>query len=269
MSDEKRRKKLKRAKRRAGDKIEDITLNLLPFMNLMTLLIPFLLLSASFITIAVIDSSLPAIGQPQPKDKLEEDKEPPLNLQIAITDEGFTVSGSSPLLGCGEGGTGDSENTCKQIPLNQDEAITVDLPGGKSKSSTYCKETQCGGVSSAGCIPDKQCHDFKALKELITSLKKPEWKDGAVKLDYPEEENVILAPNNNIEYGILVGVMDATRDVEPSKEIKDGVQRVCTNAGEKKLVLPGQGDKCPKGAQSTCAPNVCLFPNVVIAGGVK
>ncbi len=85
---------------RGGGELEEITLNLLPFMNLMTLLIPFLLLSASFITIAVIDSSLPAIGAPQPKDKTEEEeKEPPLNLQIGITEEGFTLSGTSPLLG--------------------------------------------------------------------------------------------------------------------------------------------------------------------------
>ena len=36
-------------------------------MNLMTLLIPFLLMSIQFVTLAVIDSSLPAIGQPQPQ----------------------------------------------------------------------------------------------------------------------------------------------------------------------------------------------------------
>ena len=93
--------KRNRKPRKSDEDVKEIVLNLLPFMNLMTLLIPFLLLSASFITIAVIDSSLPAIGAPQPKDKVdEEEKEPPLNLQIGITEEGFTVSGTSPLLGC-------------------------------------------------------------------------------------------------------------------------------------------------------------------------
>jgi len=243
----------KKRNRRGGDEVKDITLNLLPFMNLMTLLIPFLLLSASFITIAVIDSSLPAIGQPQPKDKTEEeDKEPPLNLQIAITEDGFTVSGSSPLLGCGTAGKADGENTCKQIPLNPDTAIT--LPNGNS--STYCKQTQCGGVASAGCQPDKECHDFKALKELVTMLKDPKWESGVV-VQYPDEENVILAPNNAIKYGVLVGVMDATRDVEPKSEW----------GFSDKLEMPMRNN--PKPTDSTCAPKICLFPNVVIAGGVK
>ena len=49
-------------------------LNLIPIMNLVTILIPFLLMAASFISLAVIDTTLPAIGDPTPQ---EEPDEPP------------------------------------------------------------------------------------------------------------------------------------------------------------------------------------------------
>ena len=225
---------------RGGGELEEITLNLLPFMNLMTLLIPFLLLSASFITIAVIDSSLPAIGAPQPKDKTEEEeKEPPLNLQIGITEEGFTLSGTSPLLGCGDKSKGGSESTCKKIPL--------------SDNAEYCQETQCGGTSVAGCRPDPACHDYKELADIVQQLKNPRWEGGALITDYPDEGNVIIAPNKSIKYSILIGVMDATRDVE------------APTGGE----LTPVGSGYAKESSSECYPDVCLFPYVVVAGGVK
>lgn len=85
-------------KKRAED-AED--LDLVPIMNLVTILIPFLLMASSFVTLAAIDSTLPAIGEPQPPSETEEDK---LSLSIAITDEGWTLLGADSVLGArGEG----------------------------------------------------------------------------------------------------------------------------------------------------------------------
>jgi len=203
-------------RRTSGGGIEEIDLNLLPFMNLMTLLIPFLLASVQFVTLAVIDSSLPAIGQPQPSDKKKEDEKPPLNLTVGITDEGFTVAGSAGVLGCKSGGGDDDK--CTVIPLKGDPA--------------YCADTQCRGDSA--CRPDPACHDYKALHELIVQVKEFDG-DGDGEFDYIEEQNVIIAPNADIAYSVLIGVMDATRDYKPE------------GAPERKD----------------------LFPYVVIAGGVK
>ena len=50
-------------------------LNLVPIMNLVTILIPFLIMAAQFVQLAVIDSTLPAIGAPQPQDEEVEDEE--------------------------------------------------------------------------------------------------------------------------------------------------------------------------------------------------
>ncbi len=215
-------------------------LDLLAFMSLMTLLIPFLLVSIQFVTLAVIDSSLPAIGQPKPTDEQDKDDTPPLNLTVGITDEGYTVAGSAAVLGCdkGAGGPGgvSSEDKCTTIPLISD--------------AKYCGDTICRG--NPKCIPNQvtPCHDARALHELLIQLKGVD-ADGDGNPDYdepcnppdprpegwgpPEVCNVIIAPNADILYQTIVGVMDASRDYK-----KDG-----------------ETDLSP------------LFPYVVVAGGVK
>ncbi|MBN93921.1 MAG: hypothetical protein CL928_07585 [Deltaproteobacteria bacterium] len=224
--------------RRRATEQGEIELNLLPFMNLMTLLIPFLLYSASFITIAVIDSSLPAIGAPNPDKEKEKDEKVPLNLTIGITDEGFLMSGSAASLGCGQGADA-SENTCKQIP--------------KSEDAAYCAETQCGGVTDSACVPEPTCHDFNALHDVVKELKNPRWEGGKLVTEYPDEGNVIIAPDKDILYSVLVKVMDATRETE------------APTGGTVTARVKGQ----ETGSESDCYPRVCLFPYVVLAGGVK
>ena len=71
---------------------KDEELNLVPVMNLVSILIPFLVMASSQMQIAVIDSTMPAIGDPQPQEETEEeDEDPPLQLNIVITDQGFSV----------------------------------------------------------------------------------------------------------------------------------------------------------------------------------
>lgn len=76
-------------------------LDLVPIMNMVTILIPFLLLSAQFVSLAVIDSTLPAIGKPTETTQQEEEEK--LNLSIAITGTGFSILGASGVLGNPEG----------------------------------------------------------------------------------------------------------------------------------------------------------------------
>jgi biopolymer transport protein ExbD len=61
-------------------------LNLVPIMNLVTILIPFLLMAATFVSLAVVDSALPGI--------IDDDfgpDDPPQSVVVAITTQGFTV----------------------------------------------------------------------------------------------------------------------------------------------------------------------------------
>jgi biopolymer transport protein ExbD len=63
--------------------------DLLPVMNLVCLLIPFLLLTATFVQYATINvnapRAVPAGGVVDPEDR-------PLNLTVLVTDRGFTIS---------------------------------------------------------------------------------------------------------------------------------------------------------------------------------
>jgi biopolymer transport protein ExbD len=77
--------------------IEEEGLNLVPVMNLVTILIPFLLMSAQFVALAVIDSTLPAIvNNPTPVEEDEEDDK--LNLSLLVTASGYTIAGGDKVL---------------------------------------------------------------------------------------------------------------------------------------------------------------------------
>lgn len=79
-----------------GKKIrqEDATeeINIMPLMNIIMLLIPFLIMSTEFIKIGVINVAAPKIGggasSSEPKKK---DEKPPLNLTVSITEKGLTI----------------------------------------------------------------------------------------------------------------------------------------------------------------------------------
>ncbi len=174
---------------------EDQELNLVPVMNLVTILIPFLLMAAEFVSLAVIDSTLPAIGPPQPVE--EEPDKPPLNLSLAITDAGITVLGADTVL-FPEGAP----------PIAEGETRPPTVP---------CKSGDtCAGLDD---------YDWGELTRIL----------GLIKDEYPDDENVILVPDQRTKYEVIVKTMDFSREDRENKG-PDGEPRL-------------------------------LFPFVVIAGG--
>ena len=126
-------------------------LDLVPIMNLVTILIPFLLMASSFVTLAAIDSTLPAIGPPsQPSD---EEPEETLNLSIAITDEGYTIMGS-------------------------DAVLKSDGPDGEKGPTLPCKRSGCD-------TPDS--YDTKGLTEMLSEIK-DRWEDEENVILVPESQ---------------------------------------------------------------------------------
>ncbi len=164
-------------------------LDLVPIMNLVTILIPFLLMASSFVSLAVIDSTLPAIGAPEPR---SDDQDETLGLSIAITDEGFTVMGNDSAL--------------KSADLEEGETPGPNVP---------CKQLGCPTLAS---------YDVQELGRLL----------GELKDRWPDEENVILVPESDVQYEVIIVTMDTTRSDPNTME----------------------GDKARE-----------LFPYVVIAGG--
>lgn len=69
-------------------------LNLIPIMNLVTLLIPFLLMSAQFVAYAVIDSSLPPLCE---RDCGSPD-DTPATVRLALTTDGYRLVATGPEL---------------------------------------------------------------------------------------------------------------------------------------------------------------------------
>lgn len=119
-----------------GEDAED--LNLVPIMNLVTILIPFLLMAAEFVSLSVIDSTLPAIGAPTEATEQEEPDKPPLNLSVIITNAGYTVAGSAAVL------------------KNRDEGASSGGP------TIPCMESGCPSVES---------YNIKELRRLLNQIK--------------------------------------------------------------------------------------------------
>jgi len=160
-----------RAGKSRGEDAEE--LDLVPIMNLVTILIPFLLMASSFVTLAVIDSTLPAIGAPP--DSSNDDTEETLSLKIVITDNGYTVAGNDAVL---------------KTESDEGEANQPTIP---------CKK--------AGC-PSIDAYDGKELTSLLSQIK-DRW---------PDEENVVLVPEDDVSYEVLVLTMDSAREDPETKE---------------------------------------------------
>ena len=85
-------------------------LDLVPIMNLVTILIPFLLIGAQFMRIAVIDTAIPS-----PAAATTGVPEDGLRLTVAITADGYRVTGRDELLAggsdisCGNAGCADAD----------------------------------------------------------------------------------------------------------------------------------------------------------------
>lgn len=162
-------KKVRRKQEAAGE------LNLIPVMNLVSILIPFLLMAASFVNLAVIDSTLPAIGPPQATEQ-DPDEKPPLVLSVLITYKGLTIAGADAVL-----------------PGIVGEEAIAEGEDGERPPTIPCSEDPCAGVDS---------YDYEELTRILAQIKD----------EYPDDENVILVPDSKIAYEVIVRVMDACRE---------------------------------------------------------
>jgi len=186
-------------------------LDLVPIMNLVTILILFLLMAAQFVSYSVIDSTLPAIGPPVPSP--DTDTDVPLNLSVFITNKGYTVAGSAAILKTEGGGE----------------------EGAEKGPTIECKTPGCEFSSGKGGGGAADAYDVQELRRMLTEVKD----------EYPDEQNVILVPESDIPYEVLVVTMDATRE-NPESGAED-------TQNQTDLQCNGR----------------CLFPFVVIAGGVQ
>ena len=85
--------------RRSSRSIEEVEVNMTPIMNLMVVLIPLLLSSATLVKIGVIELNLPpAVGTKVSQTKAPKETEKKLDLAVTITEQGFFISSSMAIL---------------------------------------------------------------------------------------------------------------------------------------------------------------------------
>ena len=235
-------------RKRSQIKSED--LNLVPIMNLVTILIPFLLMSAQFVHLAVIDSSLPAIVPPEIIEEEPPDK-PPLTLMVLVADEGLFVQGGQAPLPVMEGANlgDDRDKEAPTFPVMTAEEYKTKCENHEIEEE-FVRLSRCFTYVEGLCIPRGldsvegiECPDMSEMTEYP-------WQEFhslllLIKEDYPEDEfaNIIISALDHIRYEELVNLMDASRERLGEARVKD------------EDMLEGDED-----------PNL-LFPKVVITGG--
>ncbi|MBZ0271419.1 biopolymer transporter ExbD [bacterium] len=99
-----------RPSQRIHGKYDKRDLNILPVLNVFCILIPFLLLSASFVSLTIVDTALPARGKPdQAQAESSAPDKPKLTLTVFIRDEGFTLAGYGGVLDVGDAPAGEGD----------------------------------------------------------------------------------------------------------------------------------------------------------------
>ncbi|MCD6499665.1 MAG: biopolymer transporter ExbD [Deltaproteobacteria bacterium] len=152
-------------------------LNLLPIMNLISLLIPFLLLSAQFIQIGIILIQTPRLKSQSSADKKQKKKA--LNLTVIMTGKGYYVKsrfGSE----CPPGKAGGEEKLCFR---------------NKEK-----------GKFTADTIRALQLHLWYLYKRKYGSSQYYEDE----KMDH---HSITLVPQHDVKYEAVVKTLDALREI--------------------------------------------------------
>jgi biopolymer transport protein ExbD len=180
-------------------------INLIPMMNLISLLIPCLLISMVFVEIATINVSAPAIGSDAaaepPEDKPDK---PPLNLTITITDKGYTLAGSGGVIGPSAEQAADASQPT--IPLTQKTVScgrfigTWAPPRERNRASAKCE--------SADDTRSFFVYDRDALGKKLVEIKDA----------YPDEIRVTIAAESSVEFEAITDVMDASRELRVEGE---------------------------------------------------
>ena len=129
---------------------DDADVNIIPVMNIFLLLIPFLLLTAAFVKIAVIELSLPSLSSKRAQ-QIEQNKKLVLVI-LAVKESGFQLKSPG----------------YKFDPINK--------------------------------INNK--YNYKLLVSQLNQIKQK----------YPYAEDIIIAPEEQVKYDIIIQVMDKCRE---------------------------------------------------------
>lgn len=190
----------KRSDRRKVQELQ-MDVDLTPMMNLISILIPVLLVSAVFVEMSVLNVSAPAIGSAADASNADKkDDKPPLNLTVTITDQGYTLAASGGVLGNEQAAAG-TDGKGPTIPVIQAKvkcgryAATWPPPRSKNRSQPPCQ----GDVEQTFWV-----YDHATLTKKLAEIKDA----------FPDERRIIIAAEPEIDYETITDTMDASREMK-------------------------------------------------------
>ncbi|MBE9559210.1 MAG: biopolymer transporter ExbD [Proteobacteria bacterium] len=143
-------------------KKEPPELNITTFLNLMVVLVPFLLITAVFSRITILELSLPsgAGGSTDTKQQL--------SIEVIVREKGLEI--------------GNGKQVLARFPLLSEGSIQL-------------------SVDDTGEIDTSKRYDLKLLSDFLVKIKGK----------YPDKTDAIVLMEPDIEYRVLISVMDAVR----------------------------------------------------------
>lgn len=185
---------------RRNFKDEEMELNLTPMMNLIAILIPVLLLSTAFVEIAVVNVSAPSIGQPSSGEAPDKPDKPPLNLTVTITDKGYIIAASGAVLP-GPSNNGPTVPTVQRPVSCKKYLGTVPPPREKNRPVGICEPQEEGQPEETKTFV---MYDVDTLKGKLVTIKD----------SFPDERQMIIAAEPDVDFEAITDVMDAGREAK-------------------------------------------------------
>ncbi len=147
-------------------------LNITTFLNLMVVLVPFLLITAVFSRITILELSLPTGAG-------SNDNKPQMSIEVIVRQKGMEI--------------GNGKQVLARFPLLKEEDVehVVDEDGSTDISKLY---------------------DIGLLSKYLLKIK----------AKYPDKTDAIVLMESNIEYRVLIRVMDAVRSTFVRQEGAEG-----------------------------------------------
>ncbi len=225
-------------------------LDLKPIMNLMVVLIPMLLYSASFIKFASVNATKASGGRPPQEAKNDDDPKPPLKLKVKITEEGFIVEAAAIL----------DEGTMIATPGDDGSAApvelyTIDIDESKAESKLealrkeYKEKKKPVPESLLESTKRVYSYNFLELNSKIGIIKKAikngdqqaiasgDIEEGESQFD--KADQIVIAAQGNIPYELLIKVMDTVRckmlTPEQKKARKEKIAEIKAKEGKTKI----------------------------------
>ena len=173
-------------------------LNLTPFMNMVVILIPLLLLSVVFLKIGVINVTSPPRAEGPVDGEAEQDEQ--LELTVGITPAGFEVATAEKSYAAADGCPTEGPTVCLADRETDLEATIAEVRRAvDSGDEKRGKELLEKAVAT---------YDFAGLYNRVRELK----------AEHPGETKVRLTAGPDIPYALVVRVMDAVRYELDSKQ---------------------------------------------------